>query len=144
MARVNATEYADKWQRRLTGAQQDIQKGINRVTESPGIKAANAQQTMLTNLLAAINDGTWAAQLRKMTLEDWKNSAINKGLQRIASGVAAAGPAQVQMAEKLLAAVDASLAVVNQTKRGDLEANISRMVTMAREMNKRKLRRPGA
>lgn len=144
MARVTPEEYADDWASGLSGATAKIRRGIERVTVSPGVKAADAQDRFQAALLASIADGTWAAQLRKMTVDDWKASAINKGLTRIATGVTEAKPAQVETARKLLAAVDASVAEANRTPRGDLEANITRMNTFVRGMAKRKLRRPGA
>ncbi len=144
MARLSASEYAEKWARRLSGASEDVKKGIGRVTEAPGVKAAANQEAMRINLNKSIDDGTWAAQTRKVSLEDWKKAAIDKGTARLASGVQAAQASQVPMAEKLLAAVDASVAEANQIKRGDLEANVQRMTTFVRGMAKRKLRRPGA
>jgi hypothetical protein len=144
MARVTAAEYVEDWKRGLVGSTDKIRRGISRVTESPTEKAAKSQERALQNLIQAFTDGTWASQLRKVSLEDWKSSATNKGLQRIAAGVEGASASQVQMAERLLAAVDASLMEVNKTPRGDLEANISRSVTMQRQMAQRKLRRPGS
>jgi hypothetical protein len=142
MARVTAEEYAEKWNRRLKGATEDIRRGINKVSVSPTELAAKKSELALQKIIQAFQDGTWAAQLRKVGLDDWKQSAIGKGLQRIAAGVDAAQPGQRQMAEQLLAAVDASVAEANQTPRGDLESNITRMTTYVRGMAKRKLRRP--
>ena len=143
MAKVNATEYAEKWSRRLAGSTEDIRKGIEKVSEAPGIKAARQKDLMKQKLMASIDDGTWAAQVAGVSLEDWKSAAIKKGVNRIAAGVEQAKPKQVVMAEKLLAAVDASVAEANQTPRGDLEANINRMTSFVRGMAKRKIRRPG-
>jgi len=143
MARVTADEYADKWSRRLKGSTEDIRRGISRVSVSPTEQAAKAADLMLNNLMKSVQDGTWAAQLRAVSLDDWKQSATSKGLQRIASGVDAATADQVGMAQKLLAAVDASVADANKTPRGDLEANITRMTSFVRGMAGRKIRRPG-
>lgn len=144
MARVSAQEYAEKWGRRLKAASEDVRKGIDRVKEAPGKKAAAAQDLMLAKVTASINDGTWRRQVEAVTLEDWKKAATEKGVGRISQGVDAAASKQPMMAEKLLAAVDASVAEANATKRGDLEANITRMTAFVRGMSKRKLRRPGA
>lgn len=143
MARVSAAEYAEKWGRRLKGASEDIRRGIARVSEAPGEKAARAQDLMLAKLMQAINDGTWAAQVRGVSLQDWIQAATAKGLPRIAAGVDAAQPSQVQMAERLLAAVDASAAEARKLPKGTLEDSINRMTTFVRGMSARKLRRPG-
>jgi hypothetical protein len=141
MARVTPAEYAEKWNRRLSQSTEDIRRGIARVSEAPGIRAAANKEAMLANLTKAVNDGTWENQVRSVTLEDWKKAATEKGVSRIPQGVASASASQVTMAERLLPAVDASVAEVNKTKRGDLEANITRMTTFARSMAARKLRR---
>ena len=140
MARVSPSEYAEKWARRLKASSEDIRRGISRVTEAPGVAAAKQVDLMKTNINRSIDDGTWARKVAGVSLEDWKRKATDKGIARIGVGVDAAQSDQVQMAEKLLADVDAAVAEVNQTPRGDLEANITRMTTFARGMAKRKRR----
>ncbi len=142
MARVTAQEYTEKWGRRLKQSTEDIRRGINRVTEAPGEAAARQVATMKANLNRAIDDGTWAAQVRAVPLQAWKDAAGKKGVDRIAAGVDGALPSQQQMAEKLLANVDAAVAEANRTPRGSLEDNITRMTTFVRGMASRSLRRP--
>lgn len=144
MARLTAQEYAEKQARRLKGSLDDIRRGVQRVTEAPGEAAARAKDAMKTKLNAAIDDGTWESQVRAVTLPDWQKATLDKGINRIAAGVDAALPKQAAMAERLLAAVDAAVALANRTKRGSLEDNITRMTTFVREMAARKLRRAGA
>lgn len=143
MARVNAQEFTDKWTRRLKAATPDIQAGINRVTTPPGVKAAAQAQTMLNNLTARVQDGTWAKQVGKVSLQEWKDKALNKGVGRVAAGVDAAQAKMVTQAGKLLAAVDAANAKVAQTPRGDINANIQRAVTFMTEMSKNAPKRQG-
>lgn len=140
MAKINATEYAEKWARRIKGSTEDVRRGVARTTEAPGMAAARQVDLMKQKLLASIEDGTWAKNVSKVTLQEWQEKMTEKGIPRLAQGVDAAQASQVQMAEKLLADVDASVAVVDQTPRGDLEQNIQRMTTFAREMHKRKKR----
>lgn len=142
MARVTAQEYATKWGTRLKAAGEDIRRGISKVAVAPTELAARQAPLMIQKVTEAVNNGTWQAQLRKVTLQDWQNAALNKGVQRISAGVDQAQTSQTAMAEQLLAAVDASVAEVNKTPRGDLETNIGRAATFARQMNQRKLRRP--
>lgn len=140
MAKVSSQEYAEKWARRLKGSTEDIRRGVNRVTKSPGEAAAEQIQLMKANLLKSLEDGTWERRVREVGLEEWKKSFMEKGLGRIAAGVDGAQQKQVSMADKLLANVDAAVEVVNRTPRGDLETNINRMTTYAREMSKRKVK----
>lgn len=140
MARVTPEEYAEKWGRRLKGATQDIERGVNRVSEAPGIKAAKQKDLMKTNINKALDEGRWEKAVAAVTLEDWKEKIITKGIQRIGAGVDQAMNKQAAMAEKLLRAVDESVAIVNRTPRGTIDDNINRMTTYAREMHKRKLK----
>lgn len=137
MAKVNATEYAEKWARRIKGSTEDIRRGVMRTSEAPGMAAARQVQLMKANLIKSLEDGTWERNVSAVTLQDWQDKMIEKGVPRLAAGVDSAQAKQVQMAEKLLADVDASVAVVNQTPRGDIEQNIQRMTTFAREMHKK-------
>ena len=141
MSKVTAEEYAEKWGRRLKGATEDIRRGVDRVSEAPGIAAARQADLMLQKLTEAISSGKWANQVAAVSLEEWKTAIKDKGIARIAAGVDAATPKQREMAQRLLAAVDESVAIVNRTPRGSLEDNIQRMTTFAREMNQRKLKR---
>lgn len=140
MARVNAQEYAEKWSRRLKSSTEDIRRGIGKVSEAPGLAAARQQALMKTNLNRAIDDGTWSAQVSAVPLQDWKDAAGKKGVDRIAAGVDAVAPKQAAMATQLLANVDAAVAEANATPRGTLEDNINRMTTFVRGMAKRRLR----
>jgi hypothetical protein len=142
MARVTPQEYAEKWGRRLKGSTEDIRRGVDRVTESPGAAAVRAQDLMIQRLMESIQNGTWAAQLSKMTAEDWKQALKTKGLGRIAAGVDAAQASQVDMAQQLLAAVDAASSKANALPKGTLEDSIARMTTFVREMAARSPRRP--
>lgn len=138
MAKTTPQEYAEKWGRRLKGSTEDIRRGINRVSEAPGIAAARQADLMLAKVTESISSGRWAAQVSAVPLDEWKKKTMDKGLQRIASGVDAAQATQVAMATELLANVDAAVAVANQTPRGTLEDNITRMTTFVREMSKSK------
>lgn len=140
MAKVNAQEYAEKWGRRLKGSTEDIRRGVDRVTEAPGVKAAKQADLMKQKLVESIDSGRWQKAVSNVSLDEWKDKIKEKGIARIGAGVDAAASKQVAMAEKLLANVDAAREVVNRTPRGTLEDNITRMTTWAREMHKRKLK----
>lgn len=140
MAKVTPEQYAEKWGRRMKGSTEDMRNGISNVKTAPGEMAAKQVALMKANLLKSIEDGTWERNVRKVGLVEWQEKMLNKGLPRVAAGVDAAQPKQVGMATKLLAAVDATVAEVNQTPRGTLEDNINRMTTFARGMAKRKIK----
>lgn len=136
MARLTPEEAASKQATRLKSATEDIRRGIDRVTSSPTAKAASKQAKMLTNMTAAVNNGTWAKRLNAVSLEDWKSKARDIGVNRIAAGIDGAHSKQVEFYSKLLPAVDAARAKVAAMPDVSLEDNINRMTTYVREMNR--------
>lgn len=134
--KVTAEEYAEKHARRLKASVEDIRRGIERVTESPTAKAAGKQDKMLANLTRAVQDGKWAAGLRRVTVEEWKAKTINKGLPRIAAGVDEAHDKVVAFATDLLAHEDGVLRKIETMPDLTLEDSINRASTWIREMSK--------
>ena len=135
MARVNASEYVEKWSRRTKGATEDYRKGIERTSTAPGDKAAAQADLMARKVAESIASGKWQRAVSGVTLQEWKNAALNKGAGRIAAGVDGAQQKSMQMAEKLLAAVDSAVSQTNAIPRGSFEDNVQRMVTFARAMH---------
>lgn len=134
MARLTPQEAAEKWGRRLKASTPDMQAGIRRVTEAPGVAAAAQANTMLANLQESVTSGKWANKVRGVSLQDWQNAALNKGVGRVAAGVDGAGSKMVGAMTNVLADVDATLAEVNRTPRGDLATNINRATTFMQGM----------
>ncbi len=136
MAKLTASEFAEKWQRRLSAAAPDIQKGINRVDVSPTEKAAAKQDKMLANITASVQSGKWAAGLRRVSISDWKRAAIEKGIPRISQGVSGAGPKVTDFASQLLPFQDSLKSQVDNMPDLTLEDSINRMSTWVRGMSK--------
>lgn len=134
MAKLTALEFQEKHARRLTAAVQDVKTGIDKVTVNPCELAAAKQDKMLANLTAAVQDGRWAAGLKRVSLEDWKAKARDVGANRIAAGIAAAKAKVVAFAEQLLPHIDAGQAKIKTMSDITLEDNIQRMVEFTRHM----------
>ena len=136
MAKVNSTQFAEKWARRMSQSTQDIQNGVNRVTEAPTAKAAAKKQKMLQNLTAAVNSGKWEAGLNRVTLQDWKKSIIEKGLPRVQAGVTAAQPKVAEFATKLLSYQDNLQSQIESMPDLTLQDSIARMTAWVTGMSK--------
>lgn len=136
MAQKNPTQVAAKWAQRAQGATQALQDGINNVQTAPGALAAAKQDKMLQNLTAAITSGKWANNVSAVTLQQWKDSMLTKGVQRYGAGVSAAQPKMQAFMTKLLpfqANIQAQLAAMPDLT---LQDNIQRAVFMMTEMAK--------
>ncbi|MBA7538869.1 hypothetical protein ES705_31146 [subsurface metagenome] len=134
MARLTPAEFQEKHARRLSAAVEDVRKGIDRVTVNPCELAAAKQEKMLANLTAAVNDGRWAAGLKRVSLAEWKDKAKNVGAGRIATGINAAKAKVIAFAEELLPHIDAGQAKLTAMPDITLEDNIARMTSFIRHM----------
>lgn len=143
MARIKLTadQASEKWGRNLKNAGEDIRNGVNNVTEAPGMKAAAAQDKMLRNLTEAITSGRWKAAVAKVSLQDWKDSMLNKGVARLSTGVDGAMPkVQRAMAENFKN-IEEVLGQVDRMPSNTFEDKMQRMVAFATGMHKKKVRR---
>ena len=100
--KLTPQEYAEKHARRTVAAIPDMVKGVQNVTEAPGIKAANKADKMLTNLTAAVQSGRWAKRVGAVSLTDWQTAMTTKGAQRLAAGVEAGKGKMEQFASELI------------------------------------------
>jgi hypothetical protein len=136
MAKLTAAEYTEKHARRLKAATDDMRKGIEAVTVSPTSKAATKADKMRANIVASIDSGKWAAGLKRVTLDEWKTKMIDKGLNRVASGIDGAADKVTAFASELLPHIDKGVDAINKMPDTTLEDNITRMTTFIRHMSK--------
>lgn len=101
MARLSPQAAAQKWANNLGNSTSEIAAGIDRVTVSPTSQAAAKKDKMKQRLIAAIDSGKWEAGLRRVSLEDWKAAAKDKGVQRIGQGAQSAVNKQADFYSKL-------------------------------------------
>lgn len=136
MAKLSPKQAQEKHARRLKAAIEDITLGVANVTEAPGKKAAAKQAKMLANLTRAVNDGTWAARVSAVTLEDWKRQMTEKGIGRIAAGIDGAAEKTEAFFAQLFAFQDSLQGQLKGMPDLTLEDSISRMTTWVRGMAK--------
>lgn len=85
--RVSPQDATSKWVNRLSGATSEIQAGIDRVTEAPGMKAAAKQQKWIQAVNAS--QDKWKRNVSAVSLEQWKSLFKSVGVPRIAQGAQA-------------------------------------------------------
>ena len=134
--KLTPEQFAEKHARRLKGATEDIRRGVQNVTESPTAKAAAKQDKMLQNLQAAVSSGKWARGLKRVTLDEWKEKTLTKGIGRIAAGVDAAHDKMVDFGTQLLDHEAGLQREIEGMPDLTLEDSISRMTAWTRGMAK--------
>ncbi len=131
---VTAAQAADKWKRRLQASTEDIRIGVTAVTEAPTELAAQAADKYLAGVQAAVATGKYQRGLRRVSLQDWKDATLGKGLQRIASGAEAAVPKVTAFMQQLIPFEERLMAEVDAMPNLTLEDSIARMGFWARGM----------
>ena len=136
MAKLSPSEVTEKHARRLKGSIEDMRAGIARVTSSPTAAAAAKQDKMKAKINAAIDSGKWAAGLRAVSLEEWKDKVTTKGLPRVAAGIDAASGKVEKFYTQLLPHIDSERSKIAKMPDLTLEDSINRMSTFVRGMSK--------
>jgi hypothetical protein len=126
----------DKLVTRTKNATGDYSRGIDRVTEAPGAKAAAKKEKMRQGINAAIDSGRWERNVASVSLGDWKNAAKNKGAQRISAGLDEAKSKMVSTFQAILDHQDAILAKLENMPDLTPEQREERALFVMREMRK--------
>lgn len=126
------TAVAQKWATNLAASTQAITDGVNAVAVAPGQAAARQKAVYLANVQASA--GKWATNVAAVTLQDWQTAMTTKGIPRVASGATAAQPKMQAFMTKLLPYVANGVGTL--PARGDINANIARMVAWVTYMSK--------
>jgi hypothetical protein len=102
MARMSGNDFAEKWGRRLSGATEDIRKGVENVTEAPGAKAASKKAKWVAKMTDAAVQDKWAKNVSAVTVDEWKRKTLEVGIGRVSAGVSAATSKMSKFGEQLL------------------------------------------
>jgi len=135
MPKLTPSEATEKHARRLKGATEDIRRGVSRVTEAPGEKAAAKEQKFRQNLLASIDNGKWARRVKSVSLGEWQSLMSEKGIPRIAAGVDASADKIEDFFSQLFAHQEGLERKVSGMSDLTLEDSIARMTTWVRGMS---------
>lgn len=137
MAGLTPDQIAQKWANNLGSSTAQIQAGVQAVTVAPGQAAARQKAVYLANVQQSVDK--WAANTAAVSLNDWQQAMVNKGVQRIASGASAAQPRMAQVMTQLLPQIESIKSSL--PARGSLDQNINRMVQFARGMSNVQIRK---
>ena len=133
---ITPAQFQEKHARRLKASVEDIRTGVQNVTVAPGLQAAAKQDKMRAEINRSIDEGRWAAGLKRVTLDDWKSKMINLGINRIAAGIDAASAKVTAFASELLPYIETQQKAIKAMPDVTLEDSINRMVSFTRGMAK--------
>lgn len=130
MAAATPAQAAQNWATNLGAATARIKAGVQAVTTSPTAAAAARIDAYQAGVIAAVQSGKTQRALQAVSLADWQNSMINKGVSRIASGATQAQGKFQNFMSQFLPYVQSGVQQLQAMPRGDLQANIARAVFM--------------
>ena len=139
MAKLTPQQAREKHAARLKASTGEIQNQVNKVTVAPGVQAAKKADKMLTNITNAITSGRWGRRVSAVSLQDWQDAMIKKGIPRISQGIDAAAPKVEAFFAEFFPHLDKVQAEVNTMPDLTLEDNINRMVHVVRRNSEFKL-----
>ena len=132
MAIPTADQAAQAWAQRLAGSTERITQGVQSVTTAPGQAAARQKAVWSQNVQAS--QDKWASRVAGVSLPDWQQSMVQKGIPRIAQGATAAQPKMAEFMAQLLPHIQSQVSAL--PPRGNIDANINRMTQFVRGMAK--------
>lgn len=130
----NAQAVAQAWANNLSASTQKITQGVQAVTVSPTQQAAQQASAYLSGVQQAVSSNKWQNALMGVSLSQWQQATVTKGVPRIATGAQAAVPKMTAFMQQLLPYVNQLQQSLQATPRGSLEQNIARMNAWTRGM----------
>jgi hypothetical protein len=134
VAKLNATEFADKLITRTRQAQSDYVKGIQRTTVNPAAEASKASAKWQQKVTSSEARDKFTRSLSRVSATDWQNAAINLGAPRLSQGIEAARPKIEAVAGPLLSHIDAGVSKVKGMPSVTLDDNLARSQAFIRHM----------
>jgi hypothetical protein len=128
---LSPDQIAAKWARNLGNSVDSIRAGVQALQTSPTESAAAQQDRYLNGVQNAVSSGKWVRGLRRVSLADWQQAMVTKGLNRVSSGATAAIPKMTAFQNQWQPFLQANAAKVRAMPKATLQDRLNRMVAMA-------------
>lgn len=120
-------QVTDKWANNTANAGEAYKAGINAVTDSQMVKAAAAADRYQSGVMRAVASNKYQNGLLRVSISDWKSAAINKGANRLSTGVTQAKSKFAAFMGEFLPFLDGLKTQLQSMPRGDINQNKARM-----------------
>lgn len=125
--RLDPAAGAAAWKQGLSAAGPKMTAGVNAVTVSPTELAAQNVDRQVAGVQAAAASGKTANRLRKVSLPQWQQAMIQKGVPRLASGAAAGMPKYQAFATAFYPVMAAASDAARALPKGGVEEALNRV-----------------
>jgi len=133
---MDAKQIAEKWARRLKGAGEDIRRGVDLVTDSPGKLASLKKDKWIARMTSKEVQDDWATKVGNVKLDVWQKSMKEIGVPRISAGVDAKQEDYTNFMGQLLPHIKAGMDEVAKMPDITLEDSVARVEKFVRHMAK--------
>lgn len=130
MPAIDPQAATQKWVSNLSNSSAAITRGVNAVTQAPGVAAAASADKWLARITASKDK--WKSRVGGVSLQSWQQSMITVGLPRVASGAQAKQSKYTDFANSFFPYLDTGVAKVKAMPSTTLEDSINRATTMIR------------
>lgn len=128
--RVQPSDGANAWGQGFGASGAKYQRGVQNVKDAPNAKAAAALPRWIASVTSKAVQDKFVARNNAVTLESWKKSTIEYGVQNLSRGATKGAPKYQAFAGSFYPHLDAGLAKVSAMPNVTLQDRISRAVAM--------------
>lgn len=133
MKRISSAQIAQKWADKTAAATDQLKNGVMAVDKAPSFSAVEQAQVWIDKLNQSFREQTWQDALTAVTLQDWQNAMITKGIPVIADRVRKAVGKYQKFIDAYMNWFKLNVQPqLDSTPRGTLEQNISRATLVIR------------
>lgn len=132
--RATSASATAKWVQNLSAATERMQSGAMGVTKAPGQAAAQAADKWLARVTQS--KAKFAANVGRVSLQDWQNAYVNIGIPRVAQGAQAKQSKVTAFMDSFLPYLSRGVATIDQMPNVTLEDGIARATAMIRYNSK--------
>lgn len=133
---MTGADFQAKHATNLKASSDEIRKGVEAVTESPGSKAAKRADVYIAKMTSSEVHERWKRNVAKVSLEDWKKDMVEKGIGRISAGLDRSKDKITDFGDKLIAFQKAALPAFDARRPITIEESAQKAADWIKEMAK--------
>jgi hypothetical protein len=134
-------DVAQDWAKNLRNARSKIERKVKELSESPTARAARNSDVWQQRVSSADAKKKFEENLRRVSLEDWRNAFVNKGLANMASGADASVDKFANFLSQLLPYTEQVKKEVADMKVLTIDDAIAKVEKVIRKMSEFKYKR---
>lgn len=138
---TDAVYTASKWAKNLIAAKDAMRAGAQRVTIAPTELAAKQVDRYASGCAEAASSGRFERGCRKVTLNDWLDSYLNKGIKNLDVGVRAGETKMSTFMSSFLPFIQAKSAQIQAMPKGTRADSMARIAANLDAMDAYKMSR---